>query len=156
MTKWKCLRVGEDITWDEAHKIITSDPYFSLSTLEKIEEFKNHPKGWDFGDGDPSPQHVVDSAIALHEFGVSLGLKTDAYPLTDGGIEIEFYYPNSDEAVGILTELDLTYRLRHEKGIGWEYDVLKEDEGISLDDAKDYVRSVVPLPPRKEGVVFKD
>ena len=144
------------ITLEEFHEIITRDPYFKLSTLEKIETFKNNPIGWDFGGGVPAPQDVVDEAIKLHEFGVSLGLKTEAFPCTSGGICISFYHVGADECVEITTNPDLTYELRHEKGIGWEYDLLRAVDRIPLQDAKDYVETWVPLPPLKEGVVVEE
>jgi hypothetical protein len=153
MTDWKCLQVGVDITTEEFHKEITKDPYFSLSTPEKIEEFKKHPKGWDFGVGDPAPPPVADEALALHEFGAGMGLKTDASPCTNGGIAVTFYRVGSDESVEITVNTNLTYDLLHEKGIGWNYDTLMEAEDFALTDVKNYIKAWVPLPPMKEGEV---
>jgi hypothetical protein len=57
------------------HKELTKHPWFKKTTLEKIGEFHNNPSGYDIA----ALPSVVNEAIKLHEFGVSLGLKTDAF-----------------------------------------------------------------------------
>jgi hypothetical protein len=142
-----CIRM-DDPRFEEE---ILKHPWFNLSTLEKITEFKDNPSGYDVA----APQCVVDEAIKLHEFGVSLGLKTDAFTHGQGGLDVEFFHVGSDESVDIAINPDLTYELCHEKGIGSEYETIREDESISLQEAMDYVKNWVPTPPLVEGRVVK-
>ena len=114
------------------------------TTRQKIESFGTLPEGWNFGRGTNAPKEVVDKSLAILEYGENLGCSTDAFPEDEGNICIEFC--RGDEFVDIYINVDGTFALCHEKGIGAEYDELKDENPISRDDALTYLESFSKKP----------
>ena len=59
--------------------------------LDKMEKFKNFPKGWEFGTGVPLDPRVEMVATWIYEYVEDLDLDGDAFPCNDGSILLVFF-----------------------------------------------------------------
>lgn len=131
----------------------------SDKVFDEIRSYAKLPIGWDFGDGDPISQYIITLAEALADIGIKHGYELGSCPQADGGISISFYQM-PDECVDITIEPpDMEqekqlYSIRHEKGIGSEYDILYEKENMELEEMIVYLDNWIPKPPRIEGITF--
>ena len=68
----------------------------------KILSFGSLPEGWNYGNGIPPQKRIIDMAINLNTFALLLGFQTDAFPGTDGEIQISCY--NKDDCLEFIIE----------------------------------------------------
>jgi len=99
--------------------------------IDKILSFGNLPKGWDFGYGVPASNDTIATAICLARYGTLQGFNINARPETSGGIILSFFI--DDDFIDLTIYPNNRYDIRHEKGIGEDYDILFDAENISLD-----------------------
>jgi hypothetical protein len=111
-------------------KNVSHSPEKEMKIRKKIKSFGSLEEGWDFGVGSPAPPNVVNSALALYDFGRDSGFEMDAFPGAGGDISVDFYI--KDELVQILINTDLTYELTHEVGIGFNYKEVAYFEDINF------------------------
>lgn len=107
---------------------ICHSPRMNPGVRSKILSFAELKEGWDFGQGVPTPRHVVMEALKFYGFGEQLGLEMDAFPGVGGDISVDFYI--EDELVQVLINPDTALELTHEKGIGSRYEELAYFENI--------------------------
>ena len=108
----------------------------AVDLLKRIEYLKTLPIGWDFGYGIGTLKDVADKAIEIYERiekENSKDIQYDATPMTDGGIVLIVSKLGGDDFFNLTINVDLTIDYRHEKGVGWQYDVLGEVEDESYD-----------------------
>jgi hypothetical protein len=86
--------------------------------------------GWDYGKGGPIPENVINEGKRLVDlinkepFIINVEIKA----WETGNITLIFSKTDLDDFLDVTitaSELELYYR--HEKGIGWEYEVLDEE-----------------------------
>ncbi|MFH1114472.1 MAG: hypothetical protein V1792_11170 [Pseudomonadota bacterium] len=114
-----------------------SSPAPRNRVIEKIKSFGSLPEGWDFGVGRPAPHEVIDMAVKLYGRGAVLGLRSDAFPGSEGTVYVVFY--KGIEAVEFCVNADLSLIVTHERGIGVDFDELDYREGLNYEEAMDYL-----------------
>jgi hypothetical protein len=62
-----------------------------MTTEDKIKSFSKLEKNWNFGRGDAILPQAIEDALALNNYAVGCGLKTDAFPCDDGGVLVTAY-----------------------------------------------------------------
>jgi hypothetical protein len=84
-------------------------------TLAKIESFASLPVGWDYGQGVPASVNTVSLARDLYYELTQLGFThTEAFPGTDGGIQLTVYERDLQHIIVIVRpsgEISLTHRI---------------------------------------------
>jgi hypothetical protein len=84
-------------------------------TLAKIDSFASLPVGWDYGQGVPASVNTVSLARALYYELTQLGFtRTEAFPGTDGGIQLTAYERNLQHIIVIVRpsgEISLTHKI---------------------------------------------
>jgi hypothetical protein len=118
------------------------------SVIEKIRSFGFLEEGWDFGEGSPAPQEVIETAINLHKMGSTLGINSNAFPGADGEISVAFYF--GTDTIEVKVNRDLSFNLTHERGIGADYDILEYLQDVSQ---KEIESSLIHL--KGEGTAWK-
>lgn len=106
-----------------------------VETIELLETFSKLPKGWNFGSGWPSaPLAAMQCRSALY-FAHTLGLDDiEAFPGTDGEIQLNFYKGNAD--LELMFEINGTIAITFERE--GEYVRLAKD--ASLNDVFKYLK----------------
>lgn len=99
--------------------------------IKKIKSFANLENGWDFGQGVVPCDEVIGSAIQLYNLGVIQGFEMSARPETNGGIIIGFSV--EDDFIYVTVNDNSTFDLVYEKGIGANYDIIVDEEDVSLE-----------------------
>lgn len=67
-----------------------------MTAAEKLVNFRTLQAGWHFRqEGVPFAPEMLDKAAALNAAFVACGFQTDAFPGTDGGIQITLYHDGS-------------------------------------------------------------
>lgn len=129
----KTINTIQDFVLEDQHLYPVKIIYDIVSQdaiSNKIRSFANLPEGWDFGVGThPSPK-MIRKALEIERWGSFFHLKTNAFPGTDGEISITFYC--KDESVDVTINLDLSYTVTYEKGIGVAYDQVAYEENVKL------------------------
>lgn len=98
--------------------------------ISKIDSFKSYTIGWNFGAGKPALSTTIIEAIRVYRVGKRLGFSADAFLSKQGDITVSFSH--EDNFIDVKIYEDLSYSVRYEKGIGVEYNVLRETEKISF------------------------
>lgn len=111
------------------------DNYFYIITeedpiIEKIRSFQDLQIGWDFGQGVPPPEFIIRKSIKFYQEGLNQGFKCDANPAPNGGIIISLFI--DDNFIFITLNPDNTYDFIYEKGIGEGYEILIDEENVTL------------------------
>ncbi len=101
--------------------------------INKIDEFSNLPEGWDFGQGIATLSAVALKAKQIVEAVDKIfeDVEYDTTPMTDGGLILILKMDN--EFIDVTINTDLSLDMRHEKGIGVEYDIIFEMYNVSID-----------------------
>jgi hypothetical protein len=99
---------------------------------QTIRSFGLLEDGWDFGVGAPATKEVIEKALFLHKLGSGRGLRSNAFPGTDGEINIAFYF--GADTIEVRVNTDLSLNLTHERGIGPDFDIIDDRENIELRD----------------------
>jgi hypothetical protein len=88
-------------------------------TLTKIDSFASLPVGWDYGDGVPASANTVSLARDIFYELTQLGFtRTEAFPGTDGGIQVAAYEGNSQHIIIIVKpsgETSLAYKINDQR-----------------------------------------
>lgn len=100
--------------------------------IQKIKSFGDLQMGWDFGEGYPANQEVINKSISILIFGSLCGFNYDARPATNGGIILNFFI--ADNFIYVQINPNNTYDLRYEKGIGENYEILADNENMPLQE----------------------
>jgi hypothetical protein len=84
-------------------------------TLTKIDSFASLPVGWDYGDGVPASVNTVSLARGIFYELTQLGFtRTEAFPGTDGGIQVTAYEGDSQYIIVIVKpsgKISLTHKI---------------------------------------------
>ena len=63
-----------------------------FETRRKLEEFASIPRGWNFGEGVPTPRKIVALANGVLDRAQDLGFQvTDAFPGVSGEVQVNLY-----------------------------------------------------------------
>jgi len=103
------------------------------SILTKIDCFSRLPSGWDFGQGIGTLKHVSKKAKDIYlkvKKHVYFDMDYDVTPMTDGGLTVIF--SNGNDFINISIYEDLSMDLVWERGIGYDFDIIKEKEKVGL------------------------
>jgi hypothetical protein len=114
---------------------ILSGYYEYDETISRIQSFKTLSHGWDYGDGDPINTRVINRAISIYIRVISAAtgeLMTSASPTSNGGIILTFSY--QDQFIDVILKRNLTIDLRHEVGVGEDYEVEYEQSNAKFID----------------------
>jgi hypothetical protein len=88
-------------------------------TLTKINSFASLPVGWDYGQGAPASVNTVSRARDLYYELTQLGFtRTEAFPGTDGGIQLTAYERDLQHIVVIVRpsgEISLTHKVNGQR-----------------------------------------
>lgn len=88
-------------------------------TLTKIDSFASLPDGWDYGQGVPASANTVSRARDLYYELTQLGFThTEAFPGTDGGIQLTAYEGDLQHIIVIVRpsgEISLTHRINGQR-----------------------------------------
>lgn len=103
-----------------------------INVIEKIKGFQHLPDGWDFGQGEAPSKGTIKQAIGMYQYGVLLGFNGDVRPETDAGIILNLF--TGEDFVYLTINQDGNIDLRHERGIGIEYEIISDIEKISFED----------------------
>jgi hypothetical protein len=98
----------------------------------KILSFGDLKKGWHFGEGDFIDQSVILKAIEIYSYGKENGFEAEAFPMIGGGINLSIY--KNEHALDVVINTDLTIDLKHEEGIGANYETLIEKDNADYSD----------------------
>ncbi len=101
-----------------------------LTTRQKILSFARLESGWDFGDGEPLAEDMIDLALCLHSYFCSPFLQDGAFPMTNGGIILSFYF--EDQTFDVRLNPDRTITFIHEIGFGPDYEEAERVENVDL------------------------
>lgn len=103
----------------------------SVKVIDKIKRFNQLPYRWDFGVGEAPSKEIIKDAIGIYQYGLLLGFNGDARPETDGGVILNLY--TGDDFIYLTIKKDGGIDLRHEKGIGVEYEIKEDIENVSFE-----------------------
>jgi len=110
--------------------------YVQDSTPDPVEEYIRSfavlPEGWNFGEGRPSNGELIEKAIKIYRFGKSLGFIGNAFPMSEGEIEISFSYQDHFIDVYLTNQGAIEYT--YELGIGENYQEVDYIENITLEE----------------------
>lgn len=99
--------------------------------IEKIQSFSDLEIGWDYGKGIAPDLLVIEYAIYLYNKFKKIGFNVDVTPITQGGITLIFYM--GDNFIDIRIKGNQQIDLRKEVGIGVDYEVINEEEHVTID-----------------------
>ncbi len=100
----------------------------------EIDSLSKLPYGWDFGSGETIGLLVVDKALEVYEQTNLMGFKIQSFPRSDGGITLS--YALKDNFLDVIINPNLTLDLVQEKGIGANYEIVSEEDNVSITDLK--------------------
>ncbi|MEL7401748.1 MAG: hypothetical protein AAFN68_14415 [Pseudomonadota bacterium] len=109
-----------------------------LRVLGEIAQLEELPKGWNAGRGEPISTVAAALARSIAHHAVQEPCTIEVFPLDDGGLTVSI---GSGIVFLDIDVHDETCDLRIEKGIGADYVVEREEEGVSLQEALEAVRS---------------
>lgn len=113
----------------------------SSSNLNKIKlqikELQKLEAGWDFGEGEAISDEVGEASLEIAETGLTLGLKADVRPTSEGGITVSLFH--IDDFLFIAVKPDGFFDVIYEKGIGVNYDILDNKENLNLTTIRKYI-----------------
>lgn len=108
-----------------------------MSTHDVIRSFANLKEGWNFGDGGPISQQVIDSALKFLDALLVVGYAADAAPGVNGTICFGCDFGNW--LIEFEVEADLTYRVMiDKKGSSSDSDSIWID-GLTFDSAVEHM-----------------
>lgn len=122
---WECeLLVGSNCFSDYESEIV-----------QKIKSFGQLAEGWHFGEGLPASEAVISATINLfiylqQNLMNEANLVVNALPEVNGGVILSF--GSGEDFIELLINSDLTVDLIQEKGIGTDYEIINEEEGIDI------------------------
>ena len=110
--------------------------------LEKIEECANLPKNWGHDASIPTKPEITKAAKELHAMASKFGLYGNAFPWSNGNLNMCYYVNLNTEDV-TCTEIELhlingniEMYLCVEKGYGSDYTTLYEKDDATLEDVE--------------------
>lgn len=115
-----------------------------ISGSEGVSDFEdklkslNKPAGWDYGQGEEITNEVINHACVVFNYIEKPNIKYSVVPNTQGGIKITSKI-GSDNFLDIRINPDLTLDLIHEVGIGVDYEILCEEDGVSIAFIENYL-----------------
>lgn len=108
---------------------------YSAATIKKIEGFRELKEGWNFGEGEPFNDNIIDQAKFINKEIIEYGfLETDAFPGSSGEIMVTLYY--DDKYLEFTVEPDCTITFAKEK----DKEIIEYKEGFTTDKALEKVK----------------
>lgn len=107
---------------------------------DKIASFRELNNGWDYGLGVPTTKETVNIAQSIAQIGKAKNFGIDAFPATDGGIVLNLYI--EEDFIYVTINPNASLDLRHEKGIGEDYDIIEDIENISLEEIIEHLNAI--------------
>ena len=106
---------------------------FSDPIVSQLKSFSNLKDGWDFGDGKPISDHVINRAIKVYNYLKNSFFGYECSPLPNGGIQLTFCL--LDHFIDVFVN-KASFKVVYEKGIGENFDTIYELENVSLEKIK--------------------
>ena len=112
---------------------------------EKLQRIEGYTSGWHFGEGSPMSPGAMEGVRELHRVGKNLGLLADVFPHEDGDVSIMFKAGN--HYLEVLCLPDETFSLTLEKGDGYPFTLVDENENVSWSDVLKEIDALVTQEP---------
>jgi hypothetical protein len=113
-----------------------SSSYINEVKLQ-IKQLQQLEAGWDFGEGEAISDEVGVTSLEIAEIGLTLGLKADVRPTSEGGIIVSLFY--KDHFLFINVKPDGLFDVTYEKGIGVNYEILDNKENLNTTAVRKYL-----------------
>lgn len=97
-------------------------------TVDVIRSYAAFRGGWDFGTGEAFTEEVINEAVNITLQGEAHGFFTESFPEVTGAITVAFI--NDSHCLDISINPNLSYDIQYEVGIGQDYTVLVELDGV--------------------------
>lgn len=98
--------------------------------LEELNSFADLDEGWSYGEGKPIDSIVINKAKRVYKIGKYFLKTVNVFPGVDGSILVVFH--TQDHSIEVSVNEDLTLNVVIEKGIGFDFQVIKEKDNIEL------------------------
>jgi hypothetical protein len=131
--------ISRMLWWWSAKQEDTATP--TNGVLAQLESFGRLPAGWNFGEGIPVPRDVRDRARIVASFGDVFGLTANMAPGSDGSVALAFQ--QNLDFVEVTISPDNVVELRVDRGIGFDFERIREREPVALVDVWDALRNLM-------------
>lgn len=112
------------------------------NSLQKLRSFQRLPKGWHFGEGIPTPKHVIETAESLVQFAIANSVMNDVFPGLSGEVAVVFYFESI--SVEVIINLDNNADYCIEEKVGFKFEEIEYHENVKMHEVygvlKKYVR----------------
>ncbi|MFD2718141.1 hypothetical protein ACFST9_05410 [Hymenobacter monticola] len=110
---------------------------------EKLKAVTSLKKGWKYGEGESISDNAINYARRIFNsvYRSFYGIPFDLFPIADGGISLVFR--NKDLFFEFIVEPNGNVELVIERGVGSNYDIIEEADGINVDNAVDSIRNFI-------------
>ncbi len=105
-------------------------PIYQDSIMNELDDFAKLKEGWSYGEGSLIKKSTIDKAKSIYAIGKIYYNSINVFPDTNGSILVVFH--NADISIEVTITEYLQLDIAVEKGIGFDYEVISEEEGISL------------------------
>ncbi len=112
-------------------------------TVKKILSFGELKEGWNFGDGKEIDWDMIGKALDVHFYLHHALLLDGAFPMTNGGIILSFYF--EDQTFDVRLNPDRTITFIHEIGFGPDYEEAERIENVDLGFVKKTIGRYVTM-----------
>ena len=120
---------------DSFHSITADSPCSPL--LLKLRELAELPEGWQYGEGIPPLEQVIQTAEEIYNKLSFFQFQVDAFPGLDGSLSLVFY--SDQRCVEIDISQDGKLNLSMEDGKGYEYEEIESIPDASFQDVMNQV-----------------
>lgn len=104
----------------------------AYSIEQKLRSFGELPEGWDFGEGSPPTQEIIEQAIDIFKLGKTYDLKCEVFAIGEGEIEVSLF--KGEQFFDILIRNDTTMEFTYEFGVGDNYEEIENIVNISREE----------------------
>ncbi len=116
----------------------SQDTFGTDSIQNEINSFQFLPIGWNYGEGFPPKIQTIAKAISIsRDLNVFTNFKffTSVTPTTNGGIALTFDL--DENFIDIILNDDNSIDLKHEKGVGVDYEIISSITNVSVEIIKE-------------------
>jgi|AntRauTorcE11898_2_1112593.scaffolds.fasta_scaffold13109_2 hypothetical protein len=100
------------------------------SIIEELNNYATLKEGWAYGEGKPINSDVIKKAEKVYKIGKYFIPTVNVFPGTNGLILVVFH--QEEFSIETAVNEDLTIDLTVEQGLGFEYDIVRRENNISL------------------------
>ena len=113
----------------------------SRPIVSRINSLSHLPEGWWSGQGVPATDAAVRTARRIALLNGSPEVRTNAFPVPDGGVIVKFYRMEYVVEVNVSADGAISYSVQ--EGLGADFKVLAEDEGAVPDSLIELIVSAL-------------